>query len=141
MAYLTNLVNLMILEDSTRSNLPTTRPQDTGIVRRLPVISKAFVNPMSERMKAEQETRVANLMTPEDHSWYTKLYNEYYDKISYDGGMLLSMVYVASHGYTVIDDVFFRWKDRQACTLLPKMEIWFISYYADEMKWRTLRIS
>ncbi len=82
MAYLTNLVNLMILEDSTRSNLPTTRPEDTGIVRRLPVISKAFANPMSERMKAEQETRVANLMTPEGHSWYTKIYNEYYDKIS-----------------------------------------------------------
>jgi hypothetical protein len=57
--YLIALLTLMIMEDLGRPNEPTVQVEDTGLVRRLPVISAEFVNPLSLRLKRDQEAAIA----------------------------------------------------------------------------------
>ena len=74
----------MIAEDLKRSLETTVRPEDTKLVRRLPVISEIFLNPESVRQKQMQEETVAALAQPKDNPWYAKLKDEYMGKILYD---------------------------------------------------------
>ena len=83
-AYLKRLLYLMIAEDLKRPLETTLRPEDTKLVRRLPVISELFLNPESVRLKNLQEATVAALAQPKDNPWYAKLVNEYMGKILYD---------------------------------------------------------
>jgi len=53
--YLTQLLTIMIAEDSLRQLEPTLRPDETKLVRCLPVISERFLNPLALRLKTEQE--------------------------------------------------------------------------------------
>jgi hypothetical protein len=62
--YLTSLLRFMILEDIARSSAPTIAVEDTGLVRRLPVLNVKFSNPLSRRLKSEQETNIARKMSP-----------------------------------------------------------------------------
>ena len=84
--YLAQLLTLMIAEDSTRQLEPTLRPDETKLVRSLPVISECFLNPLALRLKTEQEAQVRAMATPKDNPWLTKLQDEYLGKILYDGG-------------------------------------------------------
>jgi hypothetical protein len=84
--YLIALLKLMIMEDLGRPNEPTVQVEDTGLVRRLPVISAEFVNPLSLRLKRDQEAAIARKMSPTDNPWLTKLHAEWVGKILYDGG-------------------------------------------------------
>ena len=61
--YLIQLLRLMMLEDAQRHE-PTLQPEDNTVVRRLPVVSEIYINPLSVRLKREQETRVAAMATP-----------------------------------------------------------------------------
>jgi hypothetical protein len=57
--YLTKLVRVMITEDLARPLEPSATMANTNILRRLPIVSVVYVNPVSIRLKAEQEARVA----------------------------------------------------------------------------------
>jgi hypothetical protein len=72
-AYLLKLLRLMMIEDDQRPLEPTLRPDDNTLVRRLPVVSDRYINPLSVRLKREQEARVAEMATPEDKPWLTQL--------------------------------------------------------------------
>jgi hypothetical protein len=84
--YLRELLSLMIAEDQGRTLQPTLQPEDTKLVRALPVISDSFVNPLSVRLKKEQEAYVRAMASPTDNPWLVKLQDEYVGKILYDGG-------------------------------------------------------
>jgi hypothetical protein len=84
--YLTQLLTIMIAEDSLRQLEPTLRPDETKLVRCLPVISERFLNPLALRLKTEQEAQVRALATPKDNPWLRKLQDEYLGQILYDGG-------------------------------------------------------
>jgi hypothetical protein len=84
--YLTALLKLMIAEDLTREEQPTVKAEETGLVRRLPVIAPQFANPLSLRLKRTQETDIAQIMAPTDNPWLTSLQAEWVGKILYDGG-------------------------------------------------------
>ena len=71
----------MTLEDLGRPNEPKVQVEDTGLVRRLPVISTTFLNPLSIRLKREQETDIARKMSPIDNPWLTQLHAEWVGKI------------------------------------------------------------
>jgi hypothetical protein len=75
----------MIAEDSTRQLEPTLRPDETTLVRCLPVISERFLNTLALRLKTEQEAQVRAMATPKDNPWLSKLQDEYLGKILYDG--------------------------------------------------------
>ena len=101
-AYLTTLLRLMILEDNARSSEPTIAVEDTGIVRRLPVLNEQFLNPLSRRLKKEQEIDIARKMAPTDNPFLTNLQAEWVGKILYDGGFyrVIAIQYVPNTGNT-----------------------------------------
>ena len=82
--YLRKLLHLMITEDLARPLERNGILQDKHIVRRLPVVSHVYINPVSVRLKTEQEARVAAMAAPEDNPWLAKLRAEYVGKILYD---------------------------------------------------------
>ena len=84
MTYLKRLLYLMIDEDRLRPMEPSLSAGDTQLVRRLPVISEAYLNPESVRLKKLQESTVAAMAQPTDNPWYAKLKDEYMGKIFYD---------------------------------------------------------
>jgi hypothetical protein len=100
--YFTSLLRLMILEDIGRSSAPTIAVEDTGLIRRLPVLNVKFLNPLSRRLKSEQETDITRKMSPTDNPFLTKLQAEWVGKILYDGGFyrIIAIQYVPNTGNT-----------------------------------------
>ena len=98
--YLLKLLRLMMMEDDQRHQEPTLVPEDNTLVRRLPVVSEMYINPLSVRLKREQETRVAAMAKPEDNPWLAKLLTEYVGKILYDAGYfrVFDVLYVPNKG-------------------------------------------
>ena len=82
--YLKRLLYVMIDEDRLRPMEQTVGGENTQLVRRLPVISEAYLNPESVRLKKLQEATVAALAQPTDNPWYAQLVQEYMGKILYD---------------------------------------------------------
>ncbi len=80
--YLTSLLKIMITEDLTRQEQPTVEAEETGLVRRLPVIAPQFANPLSLRLKRTQETDIDQKMAPTDNPWLMSLQAEWVGKIS-----------------------------------------------------------
>jgi hypothetical protein len=99
-AYLLTLLRLMMLEDEQRTLQPTVMPDDVTVVRRLPIVSERYINPLSVRLKREQETRVAAMAAPKDNPWLVKLLAEYVGAILYDGGYfrVFDVLYVPNKG-------------------------------------------
>ena len=89
-----------MMEDEQRPLEPNLVPEDNTLVRRLPVVSELYINPLSVRLKREQETRVAAMAKPEDNPWLAKLLIEYVGKILYDGGYfrVFDVLYVPNKG-------------------------------------------
>jgi len=85
-AYLREVLLIMMDEDATRPLDPTHGTATTNLVRLLPVIAEEFVNPLVVRLKAEQEALVQAMAAPKDNPWLVKLQQEYIGKILYDGG-------------------------------------------------------
>jgi hypothetical protein len=71
----TSLLQIMMTEDLARAaeHRSTVTVEETGLVRRLPVISTNFVNPLSVRLKRLQETEIAQKMAPTDNPWLSAL--------------------------------------------------------------------
>ena len=90
----------MITEDVGRPLQRRAALADTNILRRLPIISEVYVNPVSVRLKAEQEACVALIAAPKDNPWLTNLHREYVGKILYDNGYfrVFDVLYVANKG-------------------------------------------
>jgi hypothetical protein len=90
----------MITEDLGRPLEPGAALANTHILRRLPIVSKVYVNPVSVRLKAEQEARVAQLAAPKDNPWLAQLITEYVGKILYDNGYfrVFDVLYVPNKG-------------------------------------------
>ena len=85
--YLTELLHIMMAEDSMRELQPTMRPDEIKLVRSLPVISEIFQNPVALRLKTEQEAQIRAMVTPKDKNpWLAKFQSEYLNKILWDGG-------------------------------------------------------
>jgi hypothetical protein len=99
-AYLLKLLRLMMIEDDQRPLESNIRHEDNTLVRRLPVVSESYINPLSVRLKREQEARVAEMAAPEDNPWLTQLLSEYMGKILYDGGYfrIYTVQFVANKG-------------------------------------------
>jgi hypothetical protein len=97
---LTSLLKLMITEDLTRQDQPTVEAEETGLVRRLPVIAPQFANPLSLCLKRIQEVDIAKKMAPTDNPWLTSLQAEWVGKILYDGGYfrIVQVQYVPNKG-------------------------------------------
>ncbi len=70
----------MITEDVARPLEPGAALANTHILRRLPIVSELYVNPVSVRLKAEQEARVAQIAAPKDNPWLAQLITEYVGK-------------------------------------------------------------
>jgi hypothetical protein len=85
-AYLVRLLRVMITEDQDRPLEPIDALQYRQIIRRLPFVSQVYINPVSVRLKAEQEARLEQLAAPEDNPWLAQLHREYVGKILYDNG-------------------------------------------------------
>ncbi len=85
-AYLVRLLRVMITEDQDRPLEPADALQDRQIIRRLSVVSQVYINPVSVRLKADQEARLAQLAAPEDNPWLAQLHREYVGKFFYDNG-------------------------------------------------------
>ena len=83
-SYLSRLLRVMLAEDLQRPLEPTVRLEDTQLVRRLPVISVAYLNPESIRLKTLQEATVAAMAQPKDNPWFSRLSDEYLGKILCD---------------------------------------------------------
>ena len=98
--YLTSLLQIMMVEDLGRLNEPNVEVEDTGLVRRLPVLSTLFLNPLSTRLKREQESDIANKLASSDDPWLTKLHAEWVGKVLYDGGYfrVVDILYVHNKG-------------------------------------------
>jgi hypothetical protein len=98
--YLRSLVHLMITEDLARPLEPGAALANTHILRRLPIVSELYVNPVSVRLKAEQEARVAQIAAPKDNLWLAQLITVYVGKIQYDNGYfrVFDVLYVANKG-------------------------------------------
>ena len=90
----------MITEDQDRPLDPADAFEDKKLIRQLPVISQVYINPVSVRLKAEQEARLAQLATPEDNPWLAQLHKEYVGKIFYDNGYfrVFDVLYVPNKG-------------------------------------------
>jgi hypothetical protein len=84
--YLTELLHIMMAEDSMRELQPTMRPNENKLVRSLPLISETFQNPVALRLKTEQEAQIRAMVTPKDNPWLAKFQSEYLNKILWDGG-------------------------------------------------------
>jgi hypothetical protein len=90
----------MITEDIARPLERRAALADTNIMRRLPIVSEVYVNPVSVRLKAEQEARIAKIAAPTDNPWLTNLHREYVGKILYGDGYfrVFDVLYVANKG-------------------------------------------
>jgi hypothetical protein len=102
--YLRRLLHVMIAEDLARPLEPTVRPEDTQLVRRLPVISMKYLNPESSRLKKLQEDTVAAMSQPQDNPWYARLTAKYLGMILYDQKAyyrVIAIQYVANKGKNV----------------------------------------
>jgi hypothetical protein len=86
-AYLKGLLYVMMAEDAKRPLEPTGHSNDAKLVRNLPVISEAYLNPRSTHLKQLQQETVAALAKPKDNPWYTRLHEAYLGKILWDGGL------------------------------------------------------
>jgi hypothetical protein len=84
--YLTELLHIMMAEDSIRELQPTIRPDENKLVRSLPVISEIFQNPVALQLKTEQEAQIRAMVMPKDNPWLAKFQSEYLNKILWDGG-------------------------------------------------------
>jgi hypothetical protein len=94
----------MIAEDLQRPLEPTVSLEDTQLVRRLPVILAAYLNPESVRLKKLQEATVAAYAQPKDNPWSNQLSSEYLGKILYDRKAyyrVFAIQYVANTGKNV----------------------------------------
>jgi hypothetical protein len=99
-AYVLQLLELMLQEDAGRHAQLTDVPEDNTVVRRLPVVSETYINPLAVHLKQEQKTRVAAMAAPKDNPWLAKLHTEYVGKILYDGGYfrVFDVLYVDNKG-------------------------------------------
>ena len=104
-AYLQRLLHVMIEEDRQR-DLQVQRTvgfETTQLVRRLPVISEAYLNPVASHFKKLQEEEMRDIAKPQDNPWYAQLHQEYMGKILYDRGCfrVISIQYVPNKGKNV----------------------------------------
>jgi hypothetical protein len=99
-AYLLQLLKLMMQEDAGRYVQATVTPEDNSVVHRLPVVSETYINPLSVLLKQEQEARVVAMAAPKDNPWLAKLHAEYFGKLLYDGGYfrVFDVLYVDNKG-------------------------------------------
>ncbi len=102
-SHLKRLLHRMIAEDLERPLAPTVGIQDTQLIRRLPVIMEAYMNPLSLRLKKLQETTVQAMAQPKDNPWHEQLHREYMGKILYDGGYyrVIAIQFVPNKGKNV----------------------------------------
>ncbi len=102
-AYLKGLLYIMMAEDAKRPVEPTAQAEDAKLVRNLPVISEAYLNPRSRHLKKLQQATVAALAQPTDNPWYTRLHEAYIGKILWDGGLfrVFAIQYNANKGRNV----------------------------------------
>ena len=79
---------------------PTEAGEDIKIVRRLPVVSEVYINPLSIRLKTEQEERVKAMAAPVDDPWLLRFQREYVGKILHDNGYfrVFAVSYVPNTG-------------------------------------------
>ncbi len=103
--YLQRLLHVMIEEDRHR-DLEGQRSvgfENTQLVRRLPVISEAYLNPVAIHFKKLQEAEMRDIAKPKDNPWYARLHQEYMGKILYDRGCfrVISIQYVPNKGKNV----------------------------------------
>jgi hypothetical protein len=80
-SHLKRLMYLMISEDRERPLHATVGHGDTQLIRRLPVIAHAYMNPVSTRLKQLQKTTVRNMSLPKDNPLYDQLHKAYMGKI------------------------------------------------------------
>ncbi len=101
--YLQRLLHVMIAEDQQRNMQRTVDYENTNLVRRLPVISEAYLNPMAIHFKKLQEEEIKEIAKPKDNPWYERLHREYMGKILYDRGCfwVISIQYVSNKGRNV----------------------------------------
>jgi hypothetical protein len=85
-AYLKRLLNVMLAEDQQRGHQRTVGFENTKLVRRIPVISEAYLNPVAIHFKKLQEDEIKDMAQPKDHPWYARLHLEYMGKLLYDRG-------------------------------------------------------
>jgi hypothetical protein len=102
-AYMKGLLYIMMAEDSKRPMETTAQSEDAKLVRNLPVISEAYLNPRSRHLKKLQQATVAALAQPKDNPWYTRLHEAYIGKILWDGGLyrVFAIQYNANKGRNV----------------------------------------
>jgi hypothetical protein len=93
----------MISEDRKRPLQATVENGDTQLIRRLPVIAYAYMNPVSTRLKKLQETTVQKMVLPKDNPLYDELYKAWMGKILYDGGYyrVVAIKFVPNKGENV----------------------------------------
>jgi hypothetical protein len=86
----------MIAEDQQRRHQRTVGFENTKLVRRLPVISEAYLNPVAIHFKTLQEEEIKAMAQPKYNPWYARLHKEYIGKILYDRGCfrVISIQYV-----------------------------------------------
>jgi hypothetical protein len=103
MSHLKRLLYLMISEDRERPLQATVGHGDTQLVRRLPVIAHAHMNPVSTQLKQLQETTAQNMSLPKGNPLYDQLHKAYMGKILYDGGCyrVISIQFVPNKGKNV----------------------------------------
>jgi hypothetical protein len=77
--------------------------ENTQLVRRLPVISEAYLNPVASHFKKLQEEEMRDIAKPQDNPWYARLHQEYMGKIMYDRGCfrVISIQYVPNKGKNI----------------------------------------
>jgi hypothetical protein len=102
-SHLKRLLYLMISEDRERPLQATVGHGDTQLVRRLPVIAHAYMNPLSTRLKKLQETTVQNMSLSKENPLYDQIHKAYMGKILYDGGYyrVISIQFVPNKGKNV----------------------------------------
>jgi hypothetical protein len=101
--YLQRLLQVMIAEDLQRAQQRTVGCENTNLVRRLPVICKAYLNPMAIHFKKLQEEEIKEIAKPKNNPWYERLHRECMGKILYDRGCyrVISIQYVPNKGRNV----------------------------------------
>jgi hypothetical protein len=101
--YLQRLLHVMIAEDLQRALKRTVGFENTNLVRRLPVICEAYLNPMAIHFKKLQEEKIKEIAKPKDNPWYERLHREYMGKILFDRGCyrVIAIQYVPNKGRNV----------------------------------------
>ena len=102
-SYLQRVLHVMIAEDRLRGQQRTMGFENTNLVRRLPVISEAYLNPLAIHLKRLQEEEIQEIAKPKDNPWYERLHRDYMGKILYDRGCfrVISIQYVPNKGKNV----------------------------------------